>query len=150
MSITNYSHTPGQHIGVGLTTKNFSIGDSLGIANYLYCWGGFNAQADEGCEAQDNQVFMGSVAYEGTLTGSPTTGAASVSINPTQGGNTQGSGRFLIRLSAGTITAGSISAIATGSVSYLFKKMGVFRLQPGLVKDQDELELDLIDRSVGQ
>ncbi len=115
MSITNYSHTPGQHIGVGLTTKNFSIGDSLGIANYLYCWGGFNAQADEGCEAQDNQVFMGSVAYEGTLTGSPTTGAASVSINPTQGGNTQGSGRFLIRLSAGTITAGSISAIATGS-----------------------------------
>ena len=33
----------------------------------------------------------------------------------------------------------------TGSVSFLFKKMGVFRLDPGAVKDQDELELDLID-----
>ena len=34
---------------------------------------------------------------------------------------------------------------ATGSVSFLFKKMGVFRLDPASVKDQDELELDLID-----
>ena len=34
---------------------------------------------------------------------------------------------------------------ATGSVSFLFKKMGVFRLDPAAVKDQDELELDLID-----
>jgi YebC/PmpR family DNA-binding regulatory protein len=34
---------------------------------------------------------------------------------------------------------------STGSVSFLFKKMGVFRLDPGSVKDQDELELDLID-----
>jgi len=33
----------------------------------------------------------------------------------------------------------------TGSVSFLFKKMGVFRLDPGSVKGQDELELDLID-----
>src|SRR5467141_1807289 len=33
----------------------------------------------------------------------------------------------------------------TGSVGFLFKKMGVFRLDPGSVKDQDELELDLID-----
>lgn len=33
----------------------------------------------------------------------------------------------------------------TGSVGFLFKKMGVFRLDPSAVKDQDELELDLID-----
>src|ERR1700761_703469 len=33
----------------------------------------------------------------------------------------------------------------TGSVGFLFKKMGVFRLDPSQVKDQDELELDLID-----
>ncbi|HEY0800056.1 MAG TPA: YebC/PmpR family DNA-binding transcriptional regulator, partial [Steroidobacteraceae bacterium] len=33
----------------------------------------------------------------------------------------------------------------TGSVSFLFKKMGVFRLDPSKVKDHDELELDLID-----
>ena len=34
---------------------------------------------------------------------------------------------------------------STGSVSFLFKKMGVFRLDPGSIKDHDELELDLID-----
>ncbi|HEV7611286.1 MAG TPA: YebC/PmpR family DNA-binding transcriptional regulator [Steroidobacteraceae bacterium] len=34
---------------------------------------------------------------------------------------------------------------ATGSVSFLFKKMGVFRLDPAGLKDQGELELDLID-----
>src|SRR6202789_3092021 len=36
----------------------------------------------------------------------------------------------------------------TGSVSFLFKKMGVFRLDPAVVKDQDELELDLIDHGL--
>ena len=36
----------------------------------------------------------------------------------------------------------------TGSVSFLFKKMGVFRLDPSSVKDQDELELDLIDHGL--
>jgi YebC/PmpR family DNA-binding regulatory protein len=37
---------------------------------------------------------------------------------------------------------------ATGSVSFMFKKMGVFRLDPTAVKDQDELELDLIDHGL--
>jgi YebC/PmpR family DNA-binding regulatory protein len=36
----------------------------------------------------------------------------------------------------------------TGSVGFLFKKMGVFRLDPGSVKDSDELELDLIDHGL--
>ena len=36
----------------------------------------------------------------------------------------------------------------TGSVAFLFKKMGVFRLDPATVKDQDELELDLIDHGL--
>ena len=36
----------------------------------------------------------------------------------------------------------------TGSVSFLFRKMGVFRLDPAGVKDQDELELDLIDHGL--
>lgn len=111
LALTNYSHTPGQHVGLGLTTKNYSIGDSLGIANYVYCWGGFNAQADEGCEAQDNQVYMGNAAFEGTVTGSPTPGATSLIVNSTQAGNTQGAGRFLIRLNAGVITLGTISAV---------------------------------------
>ena len=42
-----------------------------------------------------------------------------------------------------TRNAGNLGT--TGSVAFLFKKMGVFRLDPSTVKDQDELELDLID-----
>jgi hypothetical protein len=117
LALTNYSHTPGQHLGLGMTTKNFSIGDSLGFANYVYCWGGFNAQADEGCEAQDNQVFMGNVAFEGILNGTPTTGATTVTLSATQGDHTQGAGRFLIRLNAGTITAGTISGITSSGTA---------------------------------
>jgi len=33
----------------------------------------------------------------------------------------------------------------SGSVAFLFKRMGVFRLDPKDVKDQDELEMELID-----
>jgi YebC/PmpR family DNA-binding regulatory protein len=40
---------------------------------------------------------------------------------------------------------GSGNMGTTGSVSFLFKKMGVFRVDPAQVKDQDDLELDLID-----
>jgi YebC/PmpR family DNA-binding regulatory protein len=36
----------------------------------------------------------------------------------------------------------------TGSVSFQFRKMGVFRLDPATVRDQDELELDLIDHGL--
>jgi len=36
----------------------------------------------------------------------------------------------------------------SGSVSFLFKKMGVFRLDPAHIKDLDELELDLIDHGL--
>jgi transcriptional/translational regulatory protein YebC/TACO1 len=45
-------------------------------------------------------------------------------------------------------TKGGGNLATTGSVSFLFKKMGVFRLYPGLIKDQDELELDLIDHGL--
>ena len=55
--------------------------------------------------------------------------------NPTR---TVGSVRNIFAKGAGNLGT-------TGSVSFLFKKMGVFRLDPGSVKDQDELELDLID-----
>src|SRR6202790_5340815 len=43
---------------------------------------------------------------------------------------------------------GGGNVVAPGSVSFLFKKMGVFRLDPAGVKDQDELELDLIDHGL--
>jgi len=45
-------------------------------------------------------------------------------------------------------TKGAGNLGTTGSVSFLFKKMGVFRLDPATVKDQDELELDLIDHGL--
>jgi YebC/PmpR family DNA-binding regulatory protein len=45
---------------------------------------------------------------------------------------------------------GAANLGTTGSVSFLFKKMGVFRLDPGSVKDQDELELDLIDHGLDE
>ena len=45
-------------------------------------------------------------------------------------------------------TKGGGNLGTTGSVSFLFNKMGVFRLDPAAVKDQDELELDLIDHGL--
>ena len=58
--------------------------------------------------------------------------------NPTR---TVGSLRNIFAKGAGNLGT-------TGSVSFLFKKMGVFRLSPASVKDQDELELDLIDHGL--
>jgi YebC/PmpR family DNA-binding regulatory protein len=55
--------------------------------------------------------------------------------NPTR---TVGSVRNIFAKGAGNLGT-------TGGVSFLFKKMGVFRLDPTAVPDQDELELDLID-----
>ncbi|MDE2304339.1 MAG: YebC/PmpR family DNA-binding transcriptional regulator [Gammaproteobacteria bacterium] len=37
---------------------------------------------------------------------------------------------------------------SNGSVAFQFKKMGVFRLDPASIKDQDELELDMIDHGL--
>ena len=58
--------------------------------------------------------------------------------NPTR---TVGSVRNIFTRNAGNLGT-------TGSVSFLFKKMGVFRLDPAGVKDHDELELDLIDHGL--
>lgn len=118
-SMTNYSHTPGQHIGMGVVTNNYTVGDAVGITNYLNCWGGFNAQADEGCEAQDNQVFMGNVAYQGTLTGSPATGATSVTVSPSQGSGTQGAQRYFMDVTRSTTGTASALTSANGSPAFL-------------------------------
>ncbi|MGH8229343.1 MAG: YebC/PmpR family DNA-binding transcriptional regulator [Steroidobacteraceae bacterium] len=45
------------------------------------------------------------------------------------------------------ITKNGGNLATSGSVSFLFKKMGVFRLDPAGI-DQDELELDLIDHGL--
>src|ERR1022692_3712548 len=60
--------------------------------------------------------------------------------NPTR---TVGSVRNIFAKNAGNLGT-------TGSVSFQFRKMGVFRLDPAAVKDQDELELDLIDRGLDE
>ena len=58
--------------------------------------------------------------------------------NPTR---TVGSVRNLFAKNGGNLGT-------NGSVSFMFKKMGVFRLDPASVKDQDELELYLIDHGL--
>src|SRR5271167_878457 len=58
--------------------------------------------------------------------------------NPTR---TVGSLRNIFAKGAGNLAT-------SGSVSFLFKKMGVFRLDPASVPDQDELELYLIDHGL--
>jgi hypothetical protein len=108
--------TPGQKIGTNLALSNYSTGDALALSAHVRCWGGYVANGDEGCELQDLQAYQGSVEYAGTLTGSPATGATSVTVSPTQGSGTQGAGRFLLDSTAGkTINAGTISAVALTS-----------------------------------
>lgn len=60
--------------------------------------------------------------------------------NPTR---TVGTVRNIISKNSGNLGS-------TGSVSFQFRKMGVFRLDPAAVKDHDELELDLIDHGLDE
>lgn len=111
------SHTPGQHLNFSLGGQGTSLGDFLPINNWVNCYGGYTTEGDLGCRAQDNVIAQGTVEYSGTLTGSPTTGATTLSLTPTQGASTQGSGRFLVRTSAGTISSGTISNFANSVVT---------------------------------
>jgi hypothetical protein len=108
------SFTPGQHIGVSYLNNNFSLGDSLLVQGTNFCWGGYVAGGDEGCEAADWEVFQGGVEYAGLVTGGASPGATSLTIRPTQGAGTQGAGRFLIDMNPRkTISVGSISAVSS-------------------------------------
>ncbi len=141
---TNISHTPGQHLNGALGTQSNSIGNMLGLSNLVTCYGGFNSEADLGCHAMDNIVAQGTVEYSGTLTGSPSPGATTLSVSATQGEYTQGAQRFLVKTNAGTISSGTISAIAnnyptvvTGSgtawpVSTVVAQLGTNVGAPGL------------------
>jgi hypothetical protein len=111
------SHTPGQHLNLALVGHTTSLGDSDPIHNVVSCYGGYTTEGDLGCHAQDNLVAQGNVEYSGTLTGSPAAGATSLTVAPTQGAYTQGSGRFLARTSAGTIRAGTISNVSLPTVT---------------------------------
>jgi hypothetical protein len=105
------SHTPGQHLNIALGTQSTSLGNTMGLSNIVTCYGGYNAQNDLGCHAMDNFIGQGTVEYSGTLTGSPSTGATSVTVSVTQGKYTQGAGRFLVKTNAGTISSGTLAAI---------------------------------------
>ncbi len=104
------SHSQGQHLNFAIGGQRASIGDTVGIANSIACYGGLTTEGDQGCRAIDNIVAQGNVEYSGPLTGSASTGATSLTVAPTQGANTQGAGRFLVRTNAGT-TTGTIAAI---------------------------------------
>jgi YebC/PmpR family DNA-binding regulatory protein len=87
-----------------------------------------------GKEAADYQEIL----YEGYAPHGVALLVETATDNPTR---TVGSLRNVFSKGAGNLGN-------TGSVSFLFKKMGVFRLDPGVVADQDELELDLIDHGL--
>jgi YebC/PmpR family DNA-binding regulatory protein len=84
-----------------------------------------------GQEASDYQEVL----YEGYAPHGVALLVETATDNPTR---TVGNVRNIFMKGAGNLGT-------TGSVSFLFKKMGVFRLDPATVKDQDELELDMID-----
>jgi hypothetical protein len=116
-TFANYSHATGQHIGVGMGGQSMSLGDFIGRRTVVVCNGGFTSEGDTGCRAEDNFSVQGNVEYSGSLTGGPSPGATTLTVNPTQGAATQGAGRFLIKTNGGTISSGTVSAISTFSFS---------------------------------
>jgi len=139
------SHTPGQHLNGALSSESTSIGNIMGLSNTVTCYGGYNAQGDLGCHAMDNYIGQGPVEYGGTLSGTPVTGATSLTVAVAQGANTQGANRFLVKSNAGTISSGTIAALnSTGSgttvtgsgtswpVSTLIGQLGTSISSPGV------------------
>ncbi len=86
-----------------------------------------------GQEAADYQVVM----YEGYAPHGVAVLVETATDNPTR---TVASVRNIFSKNDGNMGA-------SGSVSFMFKRMGVFRLDPAGI-DQDELELDLIDHGL--
>jgi hypothetical protein len=115
-----YAHTPGQHDGAGIIVYGYSPGDTLPLSALGYCAGGENAGGDEGCEAADLEVAEINAEYAATISSGGESHATSLTLSPTAGSGTQGSGRFLIETTpAKTITNGSISAIqGSGPTAY--------------------------------
>lgn len=120
------SWTDGQHFGYLSSSYGYGNGDLIGGVARQTSFGGIASGADEGVEWFDLENFQGYVDYLGTLTGSPTTGATNVTVSPSQGSGTQGSGRFLLNTTSGKVTtAGTISAITSpGSALTTFTGSG--------------------------
>lgn len=114
LSAFEVGYTPGEHIPFQVDLRKYArLGDSVGQSIAIQCWGGHNAAGDEGCENHSNNLYPGTVEYAGTVSGSPGTGATTITITPTAGAATQGEGGWLLDTNAGrAITGGNTTAIS--------------------------------------
>lgn len=107
------SATLGQLLAISSSIHQYGIGDAEGLGTQVTAFGGAQSQSDEGTEWGDLSLLEGYVEYAGPVVGTPSAGATSVTVAPTQGSGTQGAGRYLIDTTTGTISAGTISAISS-------------------------------------
>lgn len=115
--VQNNSWSKAQVIGSSFLTNCYGNGDCVGLNGGASDFGGSDAGSDEGMHPISVSASQGWIEYSGTISGSPGTGATSIAIAPTQGGGTQGQGRFLIDVTKATNT-GTISSISgTGFVT---------------------------------
>lgn len=88
-------------------------GDGILTWSRLTCDAGINTSTDEGCKIADLAVQEDNVVFQGTANAT-TTGATTVTVTPTLGANTQGSGRTLEDVStAKQITGNAFSGVIT-------------------------------------
>ena len=121
LNVTTNSWTEGQHIGLTTTTNGYGYGDNLPFGIGTNCWGGSNAGSDEGCEAMDMQVKTGNVEYTAAISSGGATGATSLTLSPSAGTGTEGSGRWLVDETTGTYSTGTVTTIAgSNPVVYTF------------------------------
>jgi hypothetical protein len=106
-------YTPGQGIPANISVNSYSHGDALPLSLLANCYAGESAGGDEGCETLDRAAIQGSVEFRANISSGGTTGATSLTLSPSTGSGTQGSGRFLIDTTPGkTISTGSISSLS--------------------------------------
>jgi hypothetical protein len=95
----------------------YGMGDCIPLEDGAVDFGGINAGSDEGLHAFTASGGQGYVEYAGTISGSPGTGATTLTIANTAGGGTQGNGRALYNITrkynTGTITSFSGTSLVT-------------------------------------
>lgn len=104
--------TSGQGIPANINVNNYGDGDALALSLLSNCYAGESAGGDEGCEALDRAAVQGGVEFHATISSGGTTGATSLTLSPTAGSGTQGSGRYLIDMAPGkTLSSGTITSL---------------------------------------
>lgn len=111
----------GQHIGGGATVNGYGAGDNLAWNMTVNSWGGANAGSDEGAHLGDWAVQSGNVMYTGVVASGGTAGSTSVTVTNSLGNKTNGSGRPLLDVTAGT---GLTITTITGSGPLTFTASG--------------------------